>query len=219
VVRAAHAGDGDDVLALRSQPSQGELGAGAAVALVLLSRLLASLGLFSCAQAFAGEVVIAQVAPFSGPLASNGEANWLGAHVYFERVNALGGVNGSTVRFVREDDRYVDSETVRLVEQVIARDKPLAFVNLLGSANVRLLMEQRVLERAVVPAVGVTPGADRSRCPTRGRSEGSADLERRARQCGPARPISRCSTWNEPAAATRLRLPDFNSIAGATLTL
>jgi branched-chain amino acid transport system substrate-binding protein len=128
-------------------------------------KALAWLAAVAPAAALAGDIVVAQVAPFSGPLAQNGEQNWLGSRIYFDHVNAAGGLNGSRVRFVREDDRYQPAETIRLIDQVAQRDKPVAFVNLLGSANVTLLMQKKVLEQAGIPAVGVTPGSDTLRTP------------------------------------------------------
>lgn len=108
----------------------------------------------------AAEVVVAQVAPFTGPLAGNGEANYVGAKAYFDQVNASGGINGQKIRFVREDDKYQPTETVRLVKEVAERERPVAFINLLGSANVTALLQDRTLDRLAIPAVGVTPGSE-----------------------------------------------------------
>jgi branched-chain amino acid transport system substrate-binding protein len=113
----------------------------------------------------AADVVIAQVAPFSGPLASNGEANYQGAKAYFDQVNAQGGINGNRIRFIREDDQYKPSETLRLIRLVAERDKPAAFVNLLGSANVMALLQDKTLDKLGIPAIGVTPGAESLREP------------------------------------------------------
>lgn len=113
----------------------------------------------------AAELVVAHVGPFSGPLAENGEQNWVGAKACVDRVNADGGVNGHRIRLIREDDRYDAAETQRLIELVAQRDKPVAFINLLGSVNVGKLIADQTLERVGVPAVGVTPGAEALRKP------------------------------------------------------
>ncbi|NDY91380.1 ABC transporter substrate-binding protein [Ideonella livida] len=123
------------------------------------------LALGGAGPARAADLVVAQVAPFSGPLAVNGEANYLGAKAYFDQVNAQGGVQGNRIRFVREDDQYQPAETVRLVRLVAERDRPVAFVNLLGSANVAALLQDRTLDRVGIPAVGVTPGSESLRTP------------------------------------------------------
>lgn len=117
-----------------------------------------------CAMAQA-EIVIAQVSPTTGPLSVTAVGNYEGARAYFETVNAQGGIHGQKIRFVHGDDQYKPAETVRLVEEIALRDKPLAFVNLFGSANVLALQSSKVLERAKIPAIGATPGAEAMRTP------------------------------------------------------
>ncbi|WP_167772901.1 ABC transporter substrate-binding protein [Ramlibacter humi] len=112
-----------------------------------------------------GEIVVATVAPFSGPLGVNGEANFAGATACVGEVNASGGVAGERLKLVKEDDRYDPATTVRLLQEVAQRNKPVAFINLLGSANVAAVIKDGVLERLKVPAVGVTPGAEILRTP------------------------------------------------------
>lgn len=108
----------------------------------------------------AGELVVAHVGPFSGPLSGNGLANHEGGKACVDEVNAAGGVNGNTVKLVREDDQYKPEETIRLLREVAQRDRPVAFMNLLGSANVGAVLKDKTLEDIKVPVVGVTPGAD-----------------------------------------------------------
>lgn len=127
--------------------------------------LLAALVGTAAAAATAQDIVIAQVGPLSGPLGLNGESNYIGAKACFDAINAQGGIGGRKIRFVREDDTYKPAETVRLVRLVAERDKPLAFVNLLGTASVGALLKERVLERVAIPAVGATPGAESLREP------------------------------------------------------
>jgi len=116
-----------------------------------------------CVQA--AEIVVAQVGPMTGPLAVNGVANYLGAKAYFDQLNAEGGINGNKIRFIREDDQYKPDETIRLLSAVAERDKPIAFINLLGSANVSAVLKDKTIDRLAVPVVGVTPGADSLRNP------------------------------------------------------
>jgi len=113
----------------------------------------------------ASEVVVAQVGPMTGPLGPNGIANFVGAKACFDRVNAEGGVHGAKIRFVREDDQYKTEETLRLLELVTKRDKPVAFVNILGSVNVSTVLKEKLLDRLQVPMIGVTPGAESLRQP------------------------------------------------------
>jgi len=101
----------------------------------------------------------------TGPLGPNGIANFVGAKACFDLVNAQGGVNGAKIRFVREDDQYKTEETLRLLELVAKRDKPVAFVNILGSVNVSTMLKEKLLDRIEVPVIGVTPGAESLRQP------------------------------------------------------
>lgn len=49
-------------------------------------------------------VVVGQVAPFSGTQAVTGKAIHAGAKLYFDAVNARGGVRGRPIRLVTRDD-------------------------------------------------------------------------------------------------------------------
>ena len=113
----------------------------------------------------AGEIVVAHIGPFSGPLAINGQANFVGAQAAFGAANAQGGVSGRRIRLLREDDTYKAAETVRLLRLVAERDKPVAFINLLGSANAAAVLESKVLDEIAIPVIGLTPGADAFREP------------------------------------------------------
>jgi branched-chain amino acid transport system substrate-binding protein len=122
-------------------------------------------GMASLAAGAAQELVIAQVAPMTGPLGVGAQANFVGAKAWFDHVNDHGGIHGATIRLVQEDDRYKPQETIRLLELVAQRDKPLAFINMYGSANVSAVLKQRTLDRLRIPAIGVTPGAESLRKP------------------------------------------------------
>lgn len=115
---------------------------------------------FAICTAMAGELVIAQVGPFTGPLSINGIANYDGTKSCVDETNAEGGVNGNKLKLIHEDDQYKPDETIRLLREVAKRDKPIAFINLLGSANASAVLKDQTLESLKIPVVGVTPGAD-----------------------------------------------------------
>ena len=75
-------------------------------------------------------------------------------------MNSQGGIHGQKIRYVFEDDQYAPGETVRLLQRVAERDKPVLFLNLLGSANVAAVIQDKTLERLGIPAVGITPGSE-----------------------------------------------------------
>jgi ABC-type branched-subunit amino acid transport system substrate-binding protein len=58
------------------------------------------------AVAKAPELVVGQAAPLSGVLASTGAQMVLGGRIYFQHVNANGGVHGRAIRQQVVDDGY-----------------------------------------------------------------------------------------------------------------
>jgi ABC-type branched-subunit amino acid transport system substrate-binding protein len=97
--------------------------------------------------ALAAEVVVGQVAPLSGVLASTGQQMVLGGKIYFDWVNAQGGVHGATIRQEVVDDGYKVPETVRLTRALLARPEVVALFGFAGTANVTQLLADGVLEQ------------------------------------------------------------------------
>lgn len=132
----------------------------------MIARKLIGLFLFATSMiGYAAELRVAQVSPESGPLGPNGVANYVGAKAYFDQVNASGGIHGQRIKFLHEDDQYKPDETLRLLELVAQRDKPLVFINALGSANVGAVLKAKTAEKLAIPIVGVTPGSEALRNP------------------------------------------------------
>jgi len=105
------------------------------------------------------EIVVAQVAAFTGAQASSGKAIRAGINLYLNHVNRNGGVSGDKVRLVTYDDGYKADETVRLVKEVLAKEAPLAFIGVLGTANNEAIIKDGILARSNVPLVGAISGA------------------------------------------------------------
>ncbi len=107
----------------------------------------------------AGEIVIGQIAAFSGPLAPTGSHMRAGAQLCFDPVNAEGGVHGATLRLIAKDDGYKSDETVRLARAMLKESQPLAFIGFVGTGNVEAMLEQKVLSEAGIPLIAVRSGA------------------------------------------------------------
>ncbi len=107
----------------------------------------------------AADLIVAQVTPLSGPLASTGSHMKAGAQLYFDAINAAGGVNGNKIRLVVRDDGYKSSETVRLVREMAKEHQPLAFFGVVGTGNVEALLQEKVLDQAGIPLIGARTGA------------------------------------------------------------
>jgi len=112
-----------------------------------------------------GELVVAQVAALSGPIAPYGQQTSLGAATLFNAVNARGGVLGNTIRFVRRDDRMDPAATVAAYEELERTEKPVAFLYPIGPAVITALLRQDVPGRLRVPVVGTIPSVFRLRQP------------------------------------------------------
>ncbi|HCZ16575.1 MAG TPA: hypothetical protein DHV85_18710, partial [Candidatus Accumulibacter sp.] len=126
----------------------------------LLRSALAAL-IVGVAPAVAGvaDIVIGQVAAFSGPLAPTGTHMRAGAQLYFDAVNAEGGVHGARIRLISKDDGYKTDETVRLARELLKESRPLAFIGFVGTGNVEAMLEKKVLSDAGIPLIAVRTGA------------------------------------------------------------
>ena len=121
--------------------------------------ITAALGLLASAPASAKEILVAQVAAFTGAQASSGKAIRAGINLYLNHVNRNGGVAGDKVKLITYDDGYKAEETVRLEKEVLVKEAPLAFIGVLGTANNEAIIKDGILARANVPLVGAISGA------------------------------------------------------------
>ncbi|NMQ29685.1 ABC transporter substrate-binding protein [Candidatus Accumulibacter phosphatis] len=110
-------------------------------------------------SANAAEIVIGQVAPFSGPLAPTGLSMRAGAQLYFDAVNASGGIHGAQIRLISKDDGYQTAETIRLARAMLKEERPVAFFGFVGTGNVEAILENGVLGEAGIPLIAVRTGA------------------------------------------------------------
>jgi branched-chain amino acid transport system substrate-binding protein len=112
------------------------------------------------AQAWAADpIVVGQVAPFSGPQAVTGLAMNAGAKLYFDMVNAKGGVRGRPIKLVTRDDVQKPEETVRLTKELIAAESPVAMIGTVGTSNLEALAKDGVLVRSKLSMLGAVSGA------------------------------------------------------------
>jgi branched-chain amino acid transport system substrate-binding protein len=126
----------------------------------LLAGALSAAGL-----AGAAEVVIGQIAPLSGVLATTGAQMVLGGKVYFDAVNAQGGVNGAQIRTIVVDDAYKVDQTLALTREMVARPEVVALFGMAGTANIARLLQEGVLEKARIALVAPYTGGEPLRTP------------------------------------------------------
>lgn len=128
----------------------------------MIRRVIACIALslsFQASLSSAGEIILGQVAPFSGPLAPTGSAYRAGIKLYVDASNASGGINGNTLKLISVDDEYKTEQTVRLARDLIRDQRPIALIGAVGTGNVSALVNDRVLEEAAIPLIGVRTGA------------------------------------------------------------
>lgn len=127
---------------------------------------LALLGLGCLSEAStAAELVIGQVAPLSGVLASTGHQMVVGGKIYFDSINAQGGVHGAMIRHEVVDDGYKVAETVRLTREMLAKPEVVALFGFAGTANVTQLLTDGVLDVGGAALVAPYTGGESLRNP------------------------------------------------------
>jgi|JI10StandDraft_1071094.scaffolds.fasta_scaffold14708_5 branched-chain amino acid transport system substrate-binding protein len=113
----------------------------------------------------AADISIAQVAPLSGVLASTGQQMVLGGKIYFDWVNANGGIHGAKIKHIVRDDAYKVDETVRLTQEVLADPEVVALFGYAGTANISKLLADGVLDAGGAPLIAPYTGGEALRNP------------------------------------------------------
>ena len=111
------------------------------------------------------DIVIGQVAPLSGVLASTGKQMVLGGSIYFRHVNAQGGVHGQKIAVKVLDDGYKVDETVRLTRELLADPEVVALFGFAGTSNIGKLLSDGVLAQGGAALVAPYTGGEPLRNP------------------------------------------------------
>lgn len=109
--------------------------------------------------------MIGHVAGYTGPVTKDATEMGAGAQVYFDAVNAKGGVLGRKLRLLVVDDHFKPDETVKLIASM--NGKVSALLPPVGSANFDKVLKEGVLEKVNFPIIGVIPGVETFRVPLR----------------------------------------------------
>lgn len=121
----------------------------------LVSRLLLSalaLSLPALAQ-----LRIGQPSGFTGTIAAGVKENTSGAKLYFDAVNARGGVHGQKVELISVDDKFDPKLTVALARELITKDRVLALFLNRGTPHAQALLP--LLAEFKLPLVAPSTGA------------------------------------------------------------
>jgi ABC-type branched-subunit amino acid transport system substrate-binding protein len=89
---------------------------------------------------------------------------------YFDYVNANGGVNGRKITLVVKNDAYLPKQAIQNTQDLIGKDKVLAVIGALGTANNKAVASAVNLGRRGIPSLFVNTGfsgfTDRKKYPT-----------------------------------------------------
>ena len=147
----------------------GSIGRRAIVAAALVAALPAGVALAQYENKVEGvtrdQVVIGTSVALSGSLAYMGKAVEEGMTVYFEQVNAAGGVNGRKIKLITYDDEFKPAKTVANAKLLVERDNALALVGVLGTPTV--LAAYEYLQEKKVPMIGALSISDAVTTPSR----------------------------------------------------
>ncbi len=134
------------------------------LAACLLSLAITAPGLSSAESGVsASTVLLGQSAPLTGPAAALGTEMRTGAKVYFDYVNAKGGVYGRKIELRSLDDGYEPARTVPNTKKLIDEDKVFALFGYVGTPTSVAALP--VFTQAKVPFFGAFTGAEVLRDP------------------------------------------------------
>ncbi|MCL2811538.1 MAG: ABC transporter substrate-binding protein [Clostridia bacterium] len=94
--------------------------------------------------ALADTIKIGGLAPLTGPVAQYGIAVQEGVDLYIELLNARGGINGSLVEMVWEDERGDVTEAVNAFNKLVEQDKVVAIIGSVTSGPSLAVGDQAV---------------------------------------------------------------------------
>ena len=109
------------------------------------------------------EIRIGQFAALTGPAAELGKRMQLGILAHFTAVNAVGGINGRTLKLISRDDGYEPDKAVVAVKALIEEDKVFALIGSVGTPTT--LAAVPAINAAGIPLIGPFTGAQALREP------------------------------------------------------
>ena len=110
-----------------------------------------------------GEVVLGMSNALSGSASALGKGVKTGALVYFNKVNAAGGIQGRRIKVISYDDQYEPKNTVANTEKLINQDQVFALFGYVGTPTSKAIMP--LVNRNKIIFFGPFTGAEFLRSP------------------------------------------------------
>lgn len=111
----------------------------------------------------ATEVKIGMANALSGPAKALGTGIKRGSEVYFNKVNAAGGVHGRKIKLLSEDDGYEPARSATVTEKLINQDSVFALFGYVGTPTAKA--SEAIASKSGVPFFGPFTGAEFLRTP------------------------------------------------------
>lgn len=108
-------------------------------------------------------ILLGQSAAFGGPAAELGKAMREGALLYFDKVNAEGGIHGRKIELISLDDGYEPDRAIANTRQLIEEEKVFALFGYVGTPTSYAV--KPIITEAKVPYFGPFTGAEGLRDP------------------------------------------------------
>lgn len=115
------------------------------------------LSLALCAFAASAQIYIGQTSGFTGSAAPGVKENTDGAKLYFDHVNATGGVDGQRIELISLDDHFQPELSAENARRLILERGVIALFLTRGTPHVQAMLP--VLAEYRVPLVGPSSGA------------------------------------------------------------
>ena len=122
-----------------------------------MNRLLAALLLSALSPLAAAQIVVGQTSGFTGLVASGVKENTEGAKLYFDAVNAAGGVYGQKIELVSMDDKFDPKLAAANARTLITEKNVIALFMNRGTPHTQAI--QPLLKEYKVPLVAPSTGA------------------------------------------------------------
>jgi len=131
---------------------------------LILAAAAAAASTLACAQGVTDtQIVLGQSVALSGPAEQLGKDMQLGAALYFNKVNAAGGVNGRRIVLKTLDDGYESARAAENTKKLINEERVFALFGYVGTPTSQASLP--IFTEARVPFVGPFTGAELLRTP------------------------------------------------------